>query len=192
MIKVPKLAAYLVLVVLVVAAVYMVASAEGIGDLLPFSFSKGQPADPLPDPGDLPEGEGEGEETAGPSPVDWLEDSSQFFVEYRLERERVRSQEIDTLQQLINNPNVSEESKAEAEKKLLWLQELMEMELLVENAIRAQDFEQVILIVQEEGALVIVKAKELSSEEILLIAEIASQSTGLRNSQIKISNRLGK
>ncbi len=68
----------------------------------------------------------------------------------------------------------------------------MEIELLVENAIRAQNFDQAILIMQEDGALVIVNAKELSSEQILLIAEIAAQSTGLRNSQIKISNQLGK
>ncbi len=96
------------------------------------------------------------------------------------------------LQQMINNPNVTNESKIEAENKLLKLQGVMELELLVENAIRAQNFDNVILIMQEDGAMVIVNADELSSEEILLIADIAAQSTGLRNSQIKISNQIGK
>ena len=33
----------------------------------------------------------------------------EFFVEYRLERERVRSQELDLpLQQMVNNPNVNQ------------------------------------------------------------------------------------
>lgn len=189
MVKVPKLAAYLVLIVLIAAAVYMVYTAKGIGDLLPLGRGKESLEDPGGESDDLPPSE---EETTGNNPADWELDKSQFFVEYRLERERVRSREIDMLQQLINNPNVSSDSKIEAEKKLLNLQELMELELLVENAIRAQNFDHAILIMQEEGALVIVNAKDLTSQQILLIAEIAAQSTGLRNSQIKISNRLGK
>lgn len=190
MVKVPKLAAYLVLIVLIVAAAYMIYTADGIGDMLPLGSGKEKPADSEGETVGLPPSE---EETAVGDPTDWeLDNNNQFFVEYRLERERVRSREFDMLQQLINNPNVTSESKIEAEKKLLKLQELMELELLVENAIRAQNFDQAILIMQEDGALVIVNAKELSSEQILLIAEIAAQSTGLRNSQIKISNQLGK
>jgi stage III sporulation protein AH len=96
------------------------------------------------------------------------------------------------LQQLINNPNVSKEAKTEAENKLLALQEKMEMELLVENAIKAQGFKNAILILQEDGALVIVDAPELSSQQVLLIAQIASQATGLRASQINISAQGGK
>jgi stage III sporulation protein AH len=188
MVKVPKLAAYLVLIVLIAAAVYMLYTAEGFGKLLPLGGGKKAPADSETD-GNLPTEE----ETTGGDSTDWeLDNKGKFFAEYRLERERVRSREIDMLQQMINNPNVTGESKTEAEKKLLKLQELMELELLVENAIRAQNFDNAILIMQEEGALVIVDAKELSSEQILLIAEIAAQSTGLRNSQIKISNQIGK
>ena len=56
----------------------------------------------------------------------------------------------------------------------------METELLVENAIKAQGYENAILIVQQDGAIVIVDAPELSSAEIRLIAQIAAQSTGFR------------
>ncbi|HOC05721.1 MAG: SpoIIIAH-like family protein [Bacillota bacterium] len=189
MVRVPKLAAYLVLFVLVAAAVYMVYTANGIGGLLPSSGGQQLPGDP---DGGAEEPQPE-EETSGNDPADWEPgNTNQFFVEYRLERERVRSREIDMLQQMINNPNVSGESKLEAENKLLKLQEVMELELLVENAIRAQNFDNAILIMQEDGAMVIVNAEKLSSEEILLIADIAAQSTGLRNSQIKISNQIGK
>ena len=66
------------------------------------------------------------------------------------------------------------------------------MELLVENAIKAQGFKNAILILQEDGALVIVDAPELSSQQVLLIAQIASQATGLRASQINISAQGGK
>jgi len=189
MVKVPKLAAYLVLIVLIAAAVYMLYTAEGFGKLLPLGGGKKAPSD-YETGGNLPPEE---EGTNGDDSADWeIDNKGKFFAEYRLERERVRSREIDMLQQLINNPNVTSESKKEAEEKLLKLQELIELELLVESAIRAQNIDNAILIMQEEAALVIVDAKELSSEQILLIAEIAAQSTGLRSSQIKISNQLGK
>lgn len=34
-----------------------------------------------------------------------------FFIEYKLERDRLRGQEADYLRELINNPNASTESK---------------------------------------------------------------------------------
>src|SRR5690554_4375414 len=189
----------------------MVYTADGVGDLLPSVGWNAQ--DPSPeDPSQL-EGEQEqpgdqeepqdpdqeepgGDETSGglnPEDPEWdLENKGEFFVEYRLERERIRSKEQDLLQQMINNPNVSQDAKADAETKLLKLQENMELELTVENGIKAQGFKNAVLVVQEDGALVIVQAEELSSEDILLIAEIASKATGLRPSQINISNQVGK
>lgn len=190
MLKVPRAAAYLVLVVLVAASVYLVASANGISGLLPANCGRvsGPEPDPQENPQELPPAEG----TTGNDPTDWMDDKGHFFVEYRLERERVRSQEIDVLQQLISNPNTSAEGKIDAENRLLKLQEYMELELTVENAIKAQNFEHAIFIMQEEGALVIVDTKDLTSEQILLLAEIAAGATGLKNSQIKISNQLAK
>lgn len=190
MLKIPKSAAYLVLAVLFATAIYMVYIADGIGEFLP-SMSWQDQSNLTPPQEEVEEGEEE--DTLGDNPVDWdSEGQGQFFVEFRLERERVRSRELDTLQQLINNPNVSKEAKTEAENKLLALQEKMEMELLVENAIKAQGFKNAILILQEDGALVIVDAPELSSQQVLLIAQIASQATGLRASQINISAQGGK
>lgn len=191
MLKIPRFAAYLVLVVLFAAAVYMVYIADGIGDLLPsgsWTDSENLPAgDEQPDTALNPE------DVSGDDPAEWdLDNKGEFFVEYRLERERARSRELDLLQQMINNPNISLESKSQAEKKLLEMQGLMEMELMVENAVKAQGFENAILIMQQDSALVIVDAGELTSQQILLIAEIASQSTGLRTSQINISNQIGK
>ena len=191
MLRVPKFAAYLVLAVLVAAAVYLVYTSEGINSILP-QREEGEAMGHSLDPGEDDQSPLEND-AAGNTPADWeLDNSRNFFVEYRLERERVRSQEIDLLQQLVNNPNVSEESKAEAERKLLKIQGCMEIELLVEHALRAQNFDEAILIMQEEGAMVIVAAQDLSSQQILQIAEIAAKSTGLRSSQIKISNQLGK
>ena len=55
--------------------------------------------------------EGEEKILLGDEPVDWIGRPGPVLVEFRLERERVRSRELDTLQHWINNPNVSKEAK---------------------------------------------------------------------------------
>ena len=42
-----------------------------------------------------------------------------FFVEYRLERDRARGQELELLNDLVNNPDANVESRREAEKQIL-------------------------------------------------------------------------
>ena len=186
--KIPRSAAYLVLVVLFTAAVYMVYIADGVGGWLPSRDLQGNVSD-------VEDADDDAEEAIfdDNDPAEWdLDQGEAFFIEYRLERERVRSRELDVLQQMINNPNVTEASKAQAETKLLELQELMELELLLENAVKAQGFANAVLIMQKDGAMVIVDAKELSGQQVVLIAQIAASSTGLRASQINISNHAGK
>jgi len=182
MLKVPRTAAYLVLVVLFATAIYMVYVADGISDLLPSgNLRTEQPSDDST------------ETIVDDDPVEWdVNNRDEYFIEYRLERERVRSKELDILMQMINNPNVTPSSKTEAEAKLLELQGIMELELQVEGAVKAQGFANAVLIMQQGGALVIVDAEELTSQQILLIAQITSQSTGLRASQVSISNQGGK
>mgnify|MGYP000915940543 CR=1 FL=1 len=184
MLKIPRGAAYLVLIALLAAAVYMVTAAGGIEGLL--SAANWRAAEESP-------GADEDTVEASDDPADWdLDTDRQYFIEYRLERERARSKELDLLQQMINNPNITQDSKSEAEKRLLELQGIIEVELLVENAIKAQGFTNAVLIMQKDAALVIVEAKELTSQQIILIAQLTSQATGLRASQISISNQAGK
>lgn len=180
--KIPRSAAYLVLVVLLAAGAYMVYISDGIMGWR------------IPDQAVDQDNDEDVEETIFENdPEEWdFSRGEAFFIEYRLERERVRSRELDVLQQMINNPNVTESSKSEAEKKLLQLQETMELELLVENAIKAQGFANAILIMQKDGALIVVDGPELTSQQIMLIADLVSRSTGLRASQVNISNPVGK
>jgi len=58
-----------------------------------------------------------------------------------LQRERVRDQSIEMLQTLIDNPNAAAAAKEEAEKLLLEIVRQREQELLVENMIKAQGYE---------------------------------------------------
>lgn len=126
-----------------------------------------------------------------PDPDDnWnLERGEEFFVEYRLERERIRSREIDILQGLINNPNSTPESKREAEQKLMQIQKIMEQELAVENSLVAMGYKYAILFYQNGNANIVVNAQALTREEKARIAEIVSKIIGVERYQVFITEK---
>lgn len=126
-----------------------------------------------------------------PQPDDnWkLERAEEFFVEYRLERERIRSREIDVLQQMINNQNTTPESKREAEKKLMEIQRLMEQELAVENSVVALGYKHAIMFFQNGNANIVVNAEALTREERARIAELVSKIVGVERFQVSITEK---
>ena len=71
-----------------------------------------------------------------------------FFIDYKLERDRLRSQEADYLRELINNPNASIESKEKAQQDLIALSQKVEKEMVVENLIKAKGFEDAVIFLR--------------------------------------------
>ena len=100
-----------------------------------------------------------------------------FFVEYRIQRDRVRAQEIELLKDIINNPGASSEAKQNAEHKLIDMVSKMEQELMLENMIKAKGFEDVVFFFEDGTANVVVKVEELTDAEFFQIAEAAARIT---------------
>ena len=121
---------------------------------------------------------------------DWgFDQGGAFFVEYRLQRDRVRAQELEMLEDLLNNPNAGASSKEEAENMILELVKLMEQELLIENMIKAQGFEDAIFFYRNRVATVMVKQKEISEVQFVQITEAVSGITGLNREDIQVISR---
>ena len=104
-------------------------------------------------------------------------DGNAFFVEYRMQRDRIRAQEIELLKDIINNPASSSEGKQNAEHNLISLVSKMEQELMLENMIKAKGFEDVVFFFKDGIANVVVKAEELTDAEFFQIAEAAASIT---------------
>ncbi|PKM79968.1 MAG: hypothetical protein CVU88_05015 [Firmicutes bacterium HGW-Firmicutes-13] len=103
---------------------------------------------------------------------------STFFPEYRMKRDRVRSQEIEMLKDIIYNSETTTEGKREAEQKLISLVSHMELELMVENMIKAKGFEDAIFFFKDGLANVVVKVEELTETQFMQVVEITSKITG--------------
>jgi stage III sporulation protein AH len=120
-------------------------------------------------------------------PSKWeFDDAQAFFVEYRLERERIRGQEIEMLDEMMNNAQVGEEARREAEQQMLNLTGLMEKELMVENMLKAQGYADALLFAGEGLATIMVCSEKLTEDDFLRIAESASALIGVPREQVQV------
>ncbi len=120
-------------------------------------------------------------------PAGWkYDDAHAFFVEYRLERDRVRGQELEVLNDIINNTYAGADSRREAEIQVLKLVELMEKELIVENMLKAQGYKDAIFFGGKDGVTVMVHSEGLSEEEFWRIAEMVAAVAGFPREKIQV------
>ncbi|NLV16469.1 MAG: SpoIIIAH-like family protein [Syntrophomonadaceae bacterium] len=118
----------------------------------------------------------------------WSQEES-FFPYYRLQREKVRSQQLEILKEIINNPNTDEKSKQSAFTKLLAITNVMEMELKVEGLLKARGFQEGVVIIQEEGASVVISAQAFDEEKEARLKEGVAGVLKINSTQIDITNR---
>ncbi len=109
-----------------------------------------------------------------------------FFIEYRLQRDRVRAGEVEMLNQMIDNPNISAEGRKQAEEQLLALVSLVEKELLVENMIKAHGYKDAIFFYREGLVNVVVQAQELTEQEFMQITEMVSSAAGVKMEEVTV------
>ncbi|MCR4419669.1 MAG: SpoIIIAH-like family protein [Clostridia bacterium] len=110
----------------------------------------------------------------------------EFFVEYRLERDRVRSQEIQMLREVINNPNSTPEAKNEAQQRLIRLTEYMDQEVQLEALLQAKGYPDAAVLIQPSTVNVIVRAPELKPEDLNRIGELVARTTGRKQEEVVI------
>ncbi|HHT70075.1 MAG: SpoIIIAH-like family protein [bacterium] len=113
-----------------------------------------------------------------------------FYVEQRLDRDRVRSQEIDTLREIIHNPNTDEENRKEAQARLILLSEELAKEVEIEALIKAKGFADALVYLHSDSVHVLVKAPDLTADEAARIGDVVARSSGLPLENIIIDTRL--
>ena len=87
------------------------------------------------------------------------------FADFRTERERVRTQELTSIDSIINNENTDTQTLAEAQKMKLELTDTMEKELLIEGLLKAKGFEDAVITISDTAVNVIVKQKDLTKQQ---------------------------
>ena len=110
------------------------------------------------------------------------------FAEFRTERERVRTQELTSIDSIINNENTDTQTLAEAQKMKLELTDTMEKELLIEGLLKAKGFEDAVITISDTAVNVIVKQKDLTKQQVAQVLEIVLREAGdISAENVKIS-----
>lgn len=115
---------------------------------------------------------------------------SDYYTEHRLERDRVRSQVMDTLREIIHNPNSDEDNRKEAHSQLLMLSQQMAKEIELEGLIKAKNFPDALVYLHSDAVHILVKAPEITAAQAAQIGDIVATATGLSREKIIIDTRL--
>lgn len=109
-----------------------------------------------------------------------------FFTEYRLERERLRSQKFDVLREMVKEAT-SQDHKQQAQETILQLVKEKQREYEMENLIKARGFQDALVVIQDKNVSAVVKTQSFSRDEVIQVAEVISRVTGVRPEDITIS-----
>ena len=113
-------------------------------------------------------------------------ESSDFFTTYRNDRTATRNQTILYLDSIIESDLSSEDAVAEAEKNKLALTAAMETELSLEGIIKSMGFDDVVIPASSDYYNIMVKAKELTTEEVAKILDAVTTQTGTTANYVRI------
>lgn len=107
------------------------------------------------------------------------------FAEYRLERERMRSRQIELLQNIAYDAHTQEERREEAQIQLQLLIERITRETEIENLLKAKGYLDALVLLDQEAITVVVPVT-LTRDEAARIGELVHRLTGLSMERITI------
>lgn len=110
----------------------------------------------------------------------------------RLLKEQTRAKNKETLLEVINNANISEEQKQEAIDNMIEITEIAEKETAAEILLEAKGFEDVVVSITADTVDVVVSAPELTEAQRAQIEDIVIRKTGVAPEAIVISTLAGE
>ncbi|MGI6071018.1 MAG: SpoIIIAH-like family protein [Blautia sp.] len=116
-----------------------------------------------------------------------LTGSSNFVAQARISREQIRSQNKASLQEIIDNAELSQEQKAEAVSSMVAMTEMMEKEAAAELLLEAKGFTEVVVNLTGETADVVVPDSSIDDAARAQIEDIVQRKTGIAPENIVIS-----
>ena len=99
----------------------------------------------------------------------------------------MRSQNMETLQSIIDNTNISDEEKQEAVSQLVRMTEIAEQEMAIETLMASKGFSESVVNLTEDSADIVVNAAELTDANRAQIEDIVSRKTQIAPENIVIT-----
>ncbi len=102
-----------------------------------------------------------------------------YFVNYRMQRDQMMSQEVATIENLLKEPGLSSQAKSQAAATLVRDQQELKQEMDAEGLLSARGFPLSAVTIADRRADVVVGASKLSQSQVARIAETITDVTNL-------------
>lgn len=112
-----------------------------------------------------------------------------YFTNSKIERDKMYSQMLESYQKMMTNTNISEEQKSIATNEINKINTTKNAIMIAENLIKTKGLEDVVIFVNIDSVSVIIKAEELTQEQIAQIQNIVTRELNTDISNIHISNK---
>lgn len=112
---------------------------------------------------------------------------SGVVAEAKVTREQVRAKNKESLLEIIDNENLSDEQKQEAVNQMVAMTEIAEKEAAAETLLASKGFSEAVVSLTDESADVVVNAAELSDANRAQIEDIVTRKTGVAAQNIVIT-----
>ncbi|AJA47974.1 stage III sporulation protein AH [Clostridium pasteurianum DSM 525 = ATCC 6013] len=112
---------------------------------------------------------------------------SDYFADARLTREKANAKTISTLKSIIDDKNVSEESKKNATQKSINISTASANAAKVENMLKGKGYKEALCTINDDKVNIVVKTDEqkLSDKQLREIRDVVLSVTNLRNIEIE-------
>lgn len=109
-----------------------------------------------------------------------------FYVEYRLQRDKARSLQVEVLKDIIDSPSSPDDTIKAAQEQLLNISRHVARESRVENLLKARGYSEAVACVDQKGVTLVIESRPLTPAEESKLIEIISRETGYGEQSIII------
>ncbi len=113
-------------------------------------------------------------------------EAEDYFAQARIDKMNSRDEAVETLKNIMNGGDSTEEEQAVATEKAQSLSSLIESETIVESLIKAAGYEECVVYLDGESANIVVKSDGLAPSQAAQIKDILLSEVNVKNENIRI------
>lgn len=115
--------------------------------------------------------------------------SGGFFNEYRLNRDRMRSKQVEMLQNVISNSGSDAKTRDAAGMRLVDITTAMEKELKAENLLKAEGYQECVIMVQADSTTIVLQSPSMQPQQVKRVKELVGQAVNSSPDKLSLVTR---
>ncbi|WFA09695.1 SpoIIIAH-like family protein [Tissierella sp. Yu-01] len=112
-----------------------------------------------------------------------------YFVEYRLSRDKLRANMVDRLEDIVDNTQTAEDVRTKAQEEIIKIGNVSEKELQIEGLVKSKGFNEALVFITDSDIKVVVSKGELTEQDMVKILDIVKSETTFSSENIKIMKK---